>query len=547
LPVPNVPGLPPSPQTPLAWFAWRDQVLAHRIQVTYETTLPGKAGQIARAREIALCARSKTYLIAVYGSIYEARPDEDAADERRPIIAPYVPYPFQLEVLAELDDAMRSKGAAGDTIFIKARDMGLSNTVAFWAGASWLVTTPFQARVLSREERLVDQTGDPDSFFWKIETFLMGLPEWLLQHFAPGFDWKRHRLMLRFINPANMNLISGESTQADAGRGGRASVIIYDEMCFMAKLGAIWTAGRASTRHRVGISTVSLDQGMDCFNIVHGEGGYEQPRVIMIPWTEHPEHDAEWLARERARDTEEGIRREVLMDWHAGSGAWIYPETHDYEPGDYPMDLLGGDFYVAIDDGWDDDWAMVLIEVMNNGRPRVLTSYSNSHQPADFYGSLLRAKPDSRFTYGAKELDFMATMRLVPGFTAVGDPHMKHTNSETGSSIHQRLWEKWNIVVLYDPQNRTDHKSRREATGALLPLVDFATDPGAAAVLTALQRTRMREKPEGSESATEQTAPIHSKYSHLVSAFEYFALQFDIFRLVGKSGNKIKYVGQRGR
>lgn len=544
--IPDIEGLPPSPQSPSEWAAWRDQVLAHRLKVLAETNHPDPAvRQAARARELVLIERSSAYLANVYGGIYEARRELEV-DDLTPIVIPYIMYPFQIEVWHELDQALTRRGPEGDVAIIKARDMGLSNTVAFWVARNWLVRKVFQARMLSRREDLVDQTGNPDSLFWKIETFLMGLPDWIMQHFAPGFDWKQHRLQMRFINPRTMNVIAGESTQANAGRGGRATVIVYDEACFMPDLGAIWTAGRASTNHRILISTVSVSEGTACYDIVHGENGYERPRVLHVPWNAHPEHDLEWLARERARDTEEGFRREVLMDWDAGTGEWVYPEIRSvypdpgitYEPG-------AGDFYVSIDDGFDDDFAMVFIQVIDRtGRIRVLDGYTNSHKPVDFYGSILRSKPLSHFTYTDRELRLMEWLRQMPPFTVTGDPHVRQTEQVSGMSVYDRLLSEWGIVVVTDPVKRTP-KDLRTALSALIPMMDFADTQGAREVLSALKNYRFRSVSPGRELAHEQREPVHSKHSHYATALGYWAVNYQYFSMA--RSDSIRYVGVRSQ
>lgn len=545
--VPNIIGLPESPQSPADYHEWAKLVLAHRIRVHAETNHKNKSVRDrARARELVLISRSSMYLAAVYGGIYEARVEDinDPEDIDLGIMIPFIPYPFQIELWYDLDDTIQSKGPAGDAAWIKARDMGLSNLAAFWVSTKWLTKRVFQARILSRKEALVDQTGDPDSLFWKIQMFLMGIPDWIIQHFARGFDWKHHRMMNRLINPKNHNLISGESTQANAGRGGRATIIIYDEGCFIPDLRQIWTAGRGSTYHRLLISTVSVEEGLDCFNLVHGKDGYTQPRVIMVPWTEHPDHDLEWFAQEAARDSEEGIRREVLMDWNAGGGDWVYPETHTYATGPYPYIPGAGDFYVAIDDGYDDDFAIVFIQRINaTGRLRVLDGYRNNHKPVDFYGSILRGIPRSNFVYNERELELMRWMREMPPFTAVGDPHVRHTEQVAGMSVYDRFLSEWGIAILVDPlQNKP--KDLRTATGALLPLTDFNDTPGAAQVLEALQRWKF-PKSTGVERVTEARNPIHSQYSHFASAFGYFAVNNELFKLIGEGGGGIKYVGSR--
>lgn len=555
-PIPNIPGLPPVPQTPQGWEKWRNEVLLHRVHTFWATSQAGEEGELARAREIELCRRSFAYMANVYGGIYEARREEMAAatgaedddvDDLAPVVIPFVMFPFQIEVSLELEDILHTNGPMGDAFFLKSRDMGLSNITAFWVAHHWLTRKRFQARVLSRKEDLVDRTGDPDSLFWKIETFLAGLPDWLFKAFAPSFDWRRHRMAMRFIHPDTKNVISGESTNQNAGRGGRATVIIYDEACFMPGLRAIWTAGRASTNHRVAISTASVDEGMDCHDLCEGEGGYEQPRVRKISWDLHPYHDAAWLEAQRMRDSETGVRREIFMDWFAGESEWVYPEARDYVTGWFPK-VEGAETYVAIDDGFDDDWAMALIQVVD-GRPRVLDCYTRSHMPIDFYGSILTNQPQDRFRqfYGDDEDRVMAWLPRTADGKAdvnsvifVADPHVKHVEQIAGTSVYEHLWKNWNIKLMFDMNQRT-HKDLRTKTAALLPMTDFHED--AAPMLKALQNLRFK-KQEG-EMTSEQKTHMHSKWSHLASAFSYFAVNYDLFRIVKLSGSRVKYLGRR--
>ena len=358
-------GLPKMGQSRAEWEQWRRQVLDHRMMVLRETDGKHPEHRQNRRREAERCRADHLYLAAVYGTIYEAR--EDAySDQDRTLggagYLPFVPYPFQCDTWKWLDDRYAGKGDDGDGLIVKSRTMGLSNVVCFWITARWMIDTPFQARVASRVEALVDAMGDPDALFWKIDTFIQGMPSWLIQEFLPGFSWKRHRRKLQIRNPRNGNTIKGESTTANLGRGGRASVIFYDEAAFMDGFGRIWTAGRASSPHRIAVSTVNIDNGMDFHDLHKGKNGYKSPPVLEIPWNAHPLHDEQWLKDELKRDTVAGVRREVLMDYFAGGGEWVYPESHKKEVGEYPYEPYAGPIYGAFDDGFDDEWFMWLIQ-----------------------------------------------------------------------------------------------------------------------------------------------------------------------------------------
>jgi len=558
----DVPWLPPSPQTTAQWPDWEKQVLEYRLITSVLTEIggDGESAEAIRAREISRCDLSAAYLANVYGYIYEARPDEEeligldedalAAALRSDSIA-YVQYPFQIDVFDWLDERMTTKGAHGDGIIIKARDMGLSNSVVFWLAHKWLFRRPFQARLLSRNERLVDQTNDPDSLFWKLDNFLMGLPPWLLDAGAPGFQFKPpHRLMLRLSNPANSNLISGESTQSDAGRGGRASVILYDEAAFMDDFAGIWSAGRGSTRHRIAVSTVSVKKGLDLYNIVHGDEGYEQPSVLAVPWHHHPLHDDAWFALERTRDAPQKFAQEVLMDWTAGAGEWVYPETHPYQPGQFPYVPHAGETIITFDDGFDDEFSIVVMQYQNDsGRIRVLESYQNKHQPIDFYGYLLRGTVSPQFQFGPREHEFMNYIRTKGPALYYGDAHGAQIEQISGQSLFTHLALKFGIPVNYyigpDSGTRLTHTQRRLELGKLLPQMDFNTTHGARHVLEALKKHRFKD-PEDSQHMRDYREPLHSKWSHTVSALEYFAVQFEVFRkttLYGSGG--IRYSGRR--
>lgn len=563
--VPDIPGLPPSPQNPQDWHEWQAQVLQHRVTVAQETSEPWSGRDRARAGQIVLCERSFPYFANTFGGIYEARredeiisdtewvdSDSDASlilPEKSPgVVIPFVMYPFQIQVAQILREVMRSKGSDADALFVKSRDMGLSNEVAFWVAHLWLVAKPFQARLLSRKEDLVDRTGDPDSLFWKIDTFLSALPDWLFYHFAPGFDWKKHRMQMRLINPSNMNVISGESTQQNAGRGGRATVIIYDEICFMEKMKAIWGAGRASTNHRIGVSTVSTDFGLDCYNLAHGEDGQSMPRVVELPYYLHPKHTEEWRMQQESRDEREVFAREVLMDWKAGGGEWVFPETHKFEVQNQAYNPADGPVVVALDDGHDDDFAMIWMQLVEStGRIRVFDSYLNNHKPIDYYGALLAGKPVSGFPWADwndDEFRIMDFQRSLPGFTVCGDPHIRNKDLVTGTSPFDRLWKEWGVVVLTDPLTR-GHKELRGLLSTLLPRIDFCDTTGARNVLRALQRLKFKANPYGREVSSEQRNFSHSKESHLASALMYFAANHDVLQLASPSTVGIAYDGEK--
>ena len=539
----NIQNLPPTPKTPAGYASWREKVMAHRLTVLKATNQRSANWREARKVEIERCRQDRLYLANVYGTIYESRPDESDENRANSGYLPLIMYPFQIHVWDWLDQRMATTGKYGDGVMPKARTMGISNITVFWAGTKWMIDKPFQARLASRVAELVDATGDPDSLFWKLDTFLQGLPDWLFTALVPGFDWRRHRTNMRLRNPTNGNLIKGESTTANLGRGGRASVIIYDESAFMENFGTIWTAGRASTRHRIAVSTVNTDAGMEFYNLHMGKGGYTRPAVLEVPWNAHPDHGTEWLVQEFERDTIEGVKREVLMDYYAGTGEWVYPESHKKSVGDYAYEPYAGPVFGVFDDGFDDEWAMHLIQYNKlTGRHRVLESYRNKHKKVDHYGSLMTGVSRSDVEWGDDEMAFVNLIRILPNVIWIGDPHINNREQITGMSVFDHLAKEWNIHVMFDMVKR-EHKDRWVALSHLLPLFDFNDTPRVSYALEALQRNRYRKNKHGAELQSEAKQPIHDDSSHPTTAFEWYAVNFESFRHVF-SGQSMSWEGE---
>jgi hypothetical protein len=532
-----------------------------------------------RAKEVARCSKSFLYMANVYGSIFEAR-DREMDWEENPLtpedalglpategeaalhklyieddttyesatgqggVIPYIMYPFQVELSQWIDDRMRRPGNLGDGAIIKARDMGVSNLACFWGAHKWMFRSPFQLRILSRKEELVDQKGNPDSLFWKIDTFLMSLPAWLFMGAVPGFNWRRDRMDMRLINPSNQNLIAGESTNANAGRGGRATAVFCDEAAFMPNFRAIWTAIRASTRHRLIITTPSVDQGLDCYNVVHGEAGYTAPPTYKIPWDAHPLHDITWFHEEQKRDDPQKFAQEVLMDWFAGSGEWIYPEAREITEqngriGYFPYEPGMGPFAITIDDGYDDDWAMAFLQYNERtGRWRLLDGYAKSHLPPDYYGSLLKSIYLGDFVYDAEAKRVMHWLKIMPPAIYFGDAHGAQIEQVSQTSVYAHLSDRWGIDVNYyigaNEGTRLPFSKRRLELGAILQVLDVNDTPGARSVLQAIKNHRFKTQENDGNSVTEQRTPIHSKWSHFVSAMEYLAVQREMLDFASK-------------
>jgi hypothetical protein len=517
----SIPGLDevvgPMPLDHESWSSWRKRVMAHR-EVVWAAC---EHNQAERKRQTALCAASRDYFLSVFGFIYEPRADSAKATRA------YVPYPRQVELGRTIDWCLTQSGPNADLLVSKARDVGASWYLVGDDLWRWRFLPTYQGRLVSRNENLVDMAGNSDSLFYKLDFIRDRIPQWLL---PKGFNERRHRLRLRLINPETGAAIIGESTTSQSGRGGRATTRKYDEGSFIRGFEGIWDAAANSTEHRIVVSTESLEEDDGFYNIENGRNNRIPPCIFGFDWDQVPGHDMNYYNDMQNRLSEDAFQREILRNATAGLGAWVYPEARDKVVGDFPY-MPEWDVYVSIDDGFDDDCAIHFIQKDHqNDRYRIIESYTNSHLPIDFYGSILKGLPEDRFARSYSKRDY-ALMEWVRQFwpetgtpkikSFYGDHHGTHTDMSTGTSPFNRLAMFYNITVI--TSTKTAHKDRQDATHVVLEKTDFNDTPDVARTLQAFQEHRRPRRKSTSEATSESRGGVHDWTSHPVSSFEYFA------------------------
>lgn len=556
----NVEGLPqvrPGQNIPLTneeWFGWVPKVLAHIRKVRLETAddAPRRSRDQARSRELERIRQDERYWINTYAAIFESRAEEESVeleDEEATFavatasgLVPFILYPFQDYWVTWHRRALRTKGGKGDTITIKSRDMGVTNTAVGTMGYRWMTRRIYHGRLLSRNEELVDASGDPDAMFWKADQMLRTTPRYVLEHFVPGFNWKVHRRDMVLEHPTRYNLLKGESTNATAGRGKRAFEILLDEFTFMQRLREIWTATRAASPHRTAVGSVSTSKGLDAYNLVMSGGPavlYLDSRLGM-----HPKQDAQWHAFEKERDTEEGYRQEVGMDWFADSSDFVYPEAHNKSVGEFPYIPFAGPVFCTIDDGT--HWAMSWLQfIRQTGRIRVIEAYRNHGKRVAFYGSLMRGVTLGDFQYGEHEHRILKLSREIPISHFIADAHGGSVEQVAGMSVIDDLAVNWNIAVNIDYEKRT-YLDRQKALADLLPYMDWNDTPGVRECLRCTKMFRFRATPEGKEVMREVREPLINDDSHYPTSLEYWATLFESFKFIYAGGEPV-YAGEDNR
>lgn len=184
---------------------------------------------------------------------------------------PFVTWPYQDDAFRKMEEAIDS---GHDAVIEKSRDMG----------ASWMMLTLFQHRwqfrplqsflMMSRKEDLVDESGNSDSLFWKLDFLLEHQPNWL----RPQFQ----RNQMSLVNLENKSIISGETTNQNAGRGGRRTAVLIDEAAAIPKLVDVDAATADVTDCRFWNST---PMGRNHFYRLRCN---KDARIIRLHWSQHP-------------------------------------------------------------------------------------------------------------------------------------------------------------------------------------------------------------------------------------------------------------------
>lgn len=552
IPTTNVEGLPqirPGQNIPLTneeWFPWVREVNLHRITVHKETNETWSGREKARARQLELVKADERYWFNTFAAVYEARTQafedqnlvydtvaearSEARKRSRSGSKPFILYPFQDYWLTWVGMALRTVGGKGDTITIKSRDMGMSNTGVGHFAHAWLTEPGFQGRLISRIEDVVDKSADPDSLFWKLDSMLRSTPRWMLGMLVPNFDWLTHRRHMTLENPNSMGSIRGVATSANALRAGRAQEVLVDEFAVIQGFKGIWEGIRATTEHRHAIGSVSTSKGMDAYNTVMS-GRHAVIRMDSRTGM-HPQQSKEWHELQRSRDDDASYAQEVGMDWFKDAGDFVYPEfaAKQLEIGHFPYEPFEGPVFCALDDGV--HWAIWFLQyIERTGRIHVLDFYRNKGQRTDFYGALLNGLYHADFSYGGHEHDIIKLIQEIHIDHFVGDAHAQNWESGTGMSVNEDLAQKWNIYVQVDWRKR-DYVSRKDDLTDLIRSMDFNDTPRMAEGLRSLAMYRYRGTPEGKEVAKEQREPLHNDNSHAATAMERFASNFEGLRPV---------------
>ena len=234
------------------------------------------AEDLAKANELRkMCSEDLLFYVNVFCWTYDPR-------ETVSPILPFITYPFQDTGMLNMADCVIQ---GEDFTAPKSRCMGAS-----WMGLTvfewfWHFRNDLSFLLVSRNEKYVDESGNPKSLFWKIDFLHKYQPRWLLPHGRWLLDKDPNRKLLSLGKAENGSVISGESTTGDAGRGDRRTAMFIDEhAAFELNDGYRVLRATRDTANCRGFNSTPQGANNAFYDVCHKTAA----RKIRMHWSEHP-------------------------------------------------------------------------------------------------------------------------------------------------------------------------------------------------------------------------------------------------------------------
>jgi hypothetical protein len=425
---------------------------------------------------------------------------------------PFILFDFQKQAVRETVNHILN----GRDLFIeKSREMGVSwlvfCAIMLWF---WIFQDGFNALLGSYKEDLVDNKTQ-DSLFGKIDYQLYQLPKWLM---PKDFKPLKHRTHMKLINPANGNLITGDTMNPNFGRGSRKTVIAFDELGFWQYAKDAWESAGDSTNCRIANSTPN---GYNYYAMLR-ESGID---ILSLHWKSHPLKDDEWYKYECGRRTEEEIAQELDISYSKSKAGRVYPEWNEdnVETGYFEYnDSLP--LYVGWDFGRSDDTAIIWGQRVGN-KFRIIDVYRNNGKNIDFYVPFVTGivPGDNQYHYNEKDLDIIFSHRNYKPATHFGDPAGRFHNNVSDETVFSIL-RKHNIIVNFKDSWK-EFNVRKSATKRLIMdgIELNHNDRTKYFNMCIIQSSYPEVKVDG-VGQVRSTSPKHDSSSHYRSSLEYLAL-----------------------
>ena len=422
-------------------------------------------------------------------------------------IKPFFLFDYQKEINEKLKWA-EDFGGDVEILIDKPRGMGITWLIAAIFFHKWLFTPNWTAFMLSRTEKEVDDgTASPgNSIFSKIRWIIAHLPKWTLpEGYKPkGEKGTATDSSLKIINPVLGSGIFGSSTNSNAGRSRRYSVVFIDECFAIDHFTETIRSLTSVARILICVSTTKASREAKEFkNKIEKDGNY-----ISLDWRDHPWKDEEWYQQQLAKaEFDPEVMKEIDKGYSVSEKEQYYPQVKfsklikiQYNP-NLPI-------YCGLDFGKGDLTVIVWAQFDGN-QINIIECYYNSNKgKAEWYAPFLA--PDAvinpSFAYTPKALEFMNRVRMwqkPTGWFGELAHSIKSMADNTSIAISMA---KCGIRLMWN-NYAVEHEPRRTATALLLPKMVFNEDsPNVLKLYDAITNSRYKKVGSSKEVAMQ---PVH--------------------------------------
>lgn len=490
--------------------------LTQKLRDRYEIRELAK-NDLGFRREVLLrCAEDTLYWFDNFAWTFDPR--------TQPSEVPFIPYDGkQRDFILFLEDVLKHPK---DIFIDKPRDVGATALIMNFLLKHYLFDDSFNARAGSRKEDYVDRAGDPDTLFYKIDYTFDRLPLWMQP--------KQNRSYLKLTRDDNSNAIVGESANPSFARGGRQTMVLFDEFGFWPWAQAAWESAGDVTNIRIAMTTPpDTGKSSHAYKLLSGQAG--NITVFGFDFRDIPHKNDAWLVEQRARRSTEEFEREVLKSYSGTAKSKVYMQdfnaqvklgTYEYNPS-LPL-------YISWDFGMNDPTSMIWFQKdMKTNNVYVIDSFEKSGNMIDFFVPFVTGEVASGiYEYTDQELEMIARHKeWRKDITHYGDPSGKNRNQVSKDSIISEL-KKHGIYVQTKPP--VEHRIYREKTIMLFRRL-HVDEKRNQYFIECIISARYPERSEGSQATTPIDKPIHDHTSHYRTALEFFAYnEPDVERLQRK-------------
>lgn len=451
-----------------------------------------------------------------------------------PSEVPFIPYPFQVEVITEIWDCI----VEWKDVFIeKSRQMWLS-----WIIMAILVYGMIfhnhKYHVISQKEEYVDKPWDMKSLFEKARFMIRNMPNRMLPPWLSktiGTEYNKYMVIGR---KDGTGAITWESANPNASRSGTYNAIFLDEFAFQSNANSINGAAASATPCRIFNSTPN------------GEWNefYRMRKLAMptrdkmwntippvIKWLRYHRSDHPNYTKERYQNKIKGmdqqkIAQELEINYNVALTGRVYTDFPS-EATDVKYDPMKP-LYVSIDNShWGADPHALILAQLEDNYINVIDTLEINCSVTDI-AELCVTQP--KIMLNDAQLNFLQRYKKYNRQRAVfiGDPY------DTHSTLNQStIFEEYRKVNIYlNTPNERDKKEQIMKARANIYRVRY--NENCLDFASALMNARYPERPENNSSTAPNEKPIHDRTSHYRSSLEYLI----VYLLENPVAKKIRVV-----